>query len=71
MFVSAQWNDRVQERYAPIGRRERQFTRDTTRDVRRAQHWIADIERGCHPFLRGTSVPQRSARPAAPRPCSW
>jgi uncharacterized protein (TIGR02996 family) len=45
VFVSAQWNDQVQERYAPIGRRERQFTRDTTRNVRRARYWIADVER--------------------------
>jgi hypothetical protein len=44
VFVTAQWSDRLQERYVPIGRRERVFTRDTTRNVRRARHWIADVE---------------------------
>jgi uncharacterized protein (TIGR02996 family) len=44
VFVTAQWDDNVQERYAPIGRRDRQFTRDTTRNVRRARHWIVDVE---------------------------
>lgn len=45
VFVTAHWADRVQERYAPIGRRDRLLTRDTPRNARRTWGWIADVER--------------------------
>lgn len=44
VFVTVQWSDSVQEGYAPIGRRDRMFARDTTRNVRRARQWVADVE---------------------------
>jgi uncharacterized protein (TIGR02996 family) len=45
VFKTAQWSDDRQEPYAPIGRRDRLFTRDTTRNVRRAHEWVAGVER--------------------------
>jgi hypothetical protein len=55
VFVIVQWSDSVQEGYAPIGRRDRMFARDTSRNVRRARQWVADVEQRigyapcCHP----------------------
>ena len=44
VFRSTQWVDRHQETYAPIGRRDRVYTRDTTHNVRRSSEWIENVE---------------------------
>jgi hypothetical protein len=44
VFRGSTWNDRRQEIYAPIGRRDRLYTRDTTYNVRRSFEWIAELE---------------------------